>query len=226
MRSRATSCHSPAASAACSFSTSTGVCETTFRSCLCDQTSFSCGATLRSPTRMWRSSPARMQRLAGLHLVEESELVIEFRIERGIGDVAAGRHIEIMQHQRLCELRLFAEGHRDVAGIDDVAEGADVGRLERQLRDHGDAVIALLSVQRDVLIAEPLEAFARKRIVDAFGFLQAQHVRPVRFQEFRDDIDAQPHRIDVPGCQGKPHANRVISRFARVSASLSTDGMS
>ena len=44
---------------------------------------------------------ARMQRLARLHLVEELKLVLEFRIERGIGNVAAGRNIEIMQHQRL-----------------------------------------------------------------------------------------------------------------------------
>ena len=44
---------------------------------------------------------ARMQRLARLHLVEKSQLVVEFRIERGIGNVAAGRHVEIMQHQRL-----------------------------------------------------------------------------------------------------------------------------
>ena len=43
---------------------------------------------------------ARMQRLAGFHLVEEFQLVVEFRIERGIGDVAAGGHVEIMQHQR------------------------------------------------------------------------------------------------------------------------------
>ena len=44
---------------------------------------------------------ARMQRLAGFHLVEELQLVLEFRIERGIGNVAAGRNVEIMQHQRL-----------------------------------------------------------------------------------------------------------------------------
>ena len=44
---------------------------------------------------------ARMQRLASLHFVEESELVLEFRIELRIGNIAAGRNVEIMQHQRL-----------------------------------------------------------------------------------------------------------------------------
>jgi hypothetical protein len=64
-----------------------------------------------------------------------------------------------------------------------------------------------LPVQRDVLIAEPLEALPRKRIVDAFGFLQAQHVGPMAFKEFGDEIDAQPHRVDVPGCEGKTHGD-------------------
>ena len=40
-----------------SFSHSIGVCDTTFNNCRCDHTSCSCGATLRSPTRTWRSSP-------------------------------------------------------------------------------------------------------------------------------------------------------------------------
>src|SRR5882672_4399797 len=94
-------------------------------------------------------------------------------------------------------------------GIDVVAEGADVRGLERQLRDHSDAVITLLPVQRDVFVAEAFEALQRKCVVDAFGFLQAQHVRPRRFEEFGDDIDAQAHRIDIPGCQGEAHENGV-----------------
>src|SRR5258708_10816032 len=62
MRSRATSIHSPWACAAKSFSHSIGVCDTTFNNCLCDHTSFSCGATLRSPTRTCRSSPRGCRR--------------------------------------------------------------------------------------------------------------------------------------------------------------------
>jgi hypothetical protein len=56
-----------------------------------------------------------------------------------------------------------------------------------------------------VLIAEALEALERECVVDAFGLLKAQHVRPRRFQEFGDDVDAKAHRVDVPGCQGKTH---------------------
>jgi hypothetical protein len=157
---------------------------------------------------------ARMQGLARLHLVEELQLVLEFRIERGIRNIATGRNVEIMQHQRLRQLRLFAERNRDVTRIDLVAEGSDVGGLERQFRDHRDAMITLLSVQRDVLIAEAPETLQRKCIIDAFGFLQAQNVRPHRFQEFGDEIDAQAHRIDVPGCQGETHGDQQCKRRA------------
>ena len=45
---------------------------------------------------------ARMQGFARLHLVEELQLVLEFRVEGWIGDVAAGGHVEIMDHQRFC----------------------------------------------------------------------------------------------------------------------------
>jgi hypothetical protein len=57
----------------------------------------------------------RMQRLTRLHLVEEAKLVIEFLVQRGIGNVATGGDVEIVQHQRLCDLRLLAERYRDMA---------------------------------------------------------------------------------------------------------------
>src|SRR5512140_3861077 len=129
-----------------------------------------------------------MQRLARLQLVEKWKIVLEFRIERGIGDVAAGRNVEIVNDQRLCQLRLLAEGDGNVPRIDLVAEGADIRALERQFRDHGDTVIALLPVQRDMLVAEAPESLQRKGVVDAFGFLQAQHVRPYRLEELGDEV--------------------------------------
>ncbi len=159
-----------------------------------------------------------MQGLARLHLVEKSELVIEFRIQGGVGNIAAGGHVEIMQHQRLCELSLVAEGDRDVARIEIAAEHADVSGVERQPRDHGDAVIALLTVQRDVLVAEPPEAFQRKGVVGAFGFLQAQHIRPHRPEEFGDQVDAQAHRIDIPGGQGELHGGLAVGVITGKSA--------
>jgi hypothetical protein len=69
-------------------------------------------------------------------------------------------------------------------------------------------MITLLAVKGDVFIAEAPETLQRKGVVDAFGFLQAQDVRSHRLDEFGDEIDTEPYRIDVPGCQGKPHGDR------------------
>ena len=123
----------------------------------------------------------------------------EFHIDLGIGSIAAGGHIEIMDGDRVAQPGAFAEHRGNVAAIGLAAETLNVEALERQPREHDDAVIALLTVERDVLVAKPLEALARKSVVRAFGLLQTQDVRTDRLDELGDEIDAQPHRIDVPG---------------------------
>ena len=50
-----------------------------------------------------------------------------------------------------------------------------------------------------MLVAEPLETFAREGVIRAFGFLEAQHIGAHCLDELRHQIDAQPHRIDIPG---------------------------
>ena len=188
-----------------SFSHSTGVWETTRSICLWLQTSCSSGATLRSPTRIIRRFAVAAQRLAGVHLVEERQLVRELRIDLGVRDVAAGRHIEIVHGNRVAQPGAFAQGHCDVPAIGLAAERLDVEALERQAREHDDAVIALLAVECDVLVAEPFETLERKLVVGTFGFLQAEDVRPRRLDEPRHRVDAQPHRVDVPGRDGETH---------------------
>jgi hypothetical protein len=132
-------------------------------------------------------------------LVEERELVGEFRVDFGIRFVATGRHIEIVQGNRITIAGALAERHRNMACVGFAAEIPAIDRLEWQARNHGYAVIALLAVERDMLVAQPFEAPGGKFSIRTFGFLQTQHVRPYRLQESRNQIDAQPHRIDVPG---------------------------
>src|SRR5579883_3147218 len=91
------------------------------------------------------------------HLVEKGELMREFRIEVRVGKVAAGGHIEIMHRDRIAETGALAEHRGNVAAIAFAAEELNIKTLERQPRQHDHAVIALLSVQRDMLIAQPLE---------------------------------------------------------------------
>src|SRR5437764_9404676 len=150
----------------------------------------------------------RAQRRAVAHLVEEAELVGEFRIELRIGDVAAGRDVKIVQRNRIAQPGAFAEFRRDVAAIGLTAERLNVETLKWQPRQHDDAVIALLTIKRGIFIAEPLEALEREFIVRTFGFLQAQYVGTDGLEEARNQIDAQPNRIDVPACNGELHGDR------------------
>src|SRR5262249_6232727 len=85
------------------------------------------------------------------------------------------------------------------------AEHLHGGVLERQPRKNGDAVISLLAVECRMHVTEPREAFERKFLVRTFGFLKAEHVRPKCPEESSDLIDAQPHRVDVPGRDGNLH---------------------
>ena len=73
-------------------------------------------------------------------------------------------------------------------------------------------MVALLPVEGDVLVAEALEPLEREFVVGALRFLQTKNVRPDGFDEFGDVIDPQPHRIDVPGRDGKAHLVAVRAR--------------
>ena len=66
------------------------------------------------------------QRGVVAHLVEEGELVREFRIDLRIGLVAAGRHIEIVQRDRIAQPGVLAEHGRDVAAVGLAAKRLDV----------------------------------------------------------------------------------------------------
>src|SRR5712691_9828064 len=86
-----------------------------------------------------------------------------------------------------------------------VAEYACFVSLKWQARKHGDAVISLLPIEGHAFIAQALETLERKLVIRTFGFLQAQDVGTDCLQKFGHKIDAQPHRIDVPGRDRKSH---------------------
>ena len=72
----------------------------------------------------------------------------------------------------LVEITPFQKARLDVV----VVAGEARRRLvERQARQQRDAVEALLAMNRDV-VAERLDRLARKGLVDAFDFLQADDV--------------------------------------------------
>src|SRR3974377_547442 len=117
-----------------------------------------------------------------------------------------------MQRELVLQPRFVPEHDGNVATVLLPAESLHVDPLERYARDHRDAVIALLPVERDVLIAEPLEALERKSLVRALRLLQAEYVRPHRLDELGDEIDAQADRIDVPGRDREGHHADLMRR--------------
>ena len=136
------------------------------------------------------------------HFVEEGELVREFVVDLRVRLVAAGRHVKIMDFKAR---GLAAQRRVHVAGIALAAELALPARENGMARDNGDAVIALLAVDRDVLIAELVKLRRGKFGVAALGLLQAENVGPLLAQIARHEADAQPHRIDVPCRNGEAH---------------------
>ena len=139
--------------------------------------------------------------------------MLEFYIELRVGNVAARRHIEIMQRHRIAQAGAFAEhgGHVPAVGL--AAEILDFETFKRQAGEHGDAMITLLPVDRRMFVAEPPEALQRKRIIRAFRLLQAEDVGPRRLDEFGDEIDAQPHRVDIPGGDLELHPGNLGCRM-------------
>ena len=77
-----------------------------------------------------------------------------------------------MQRERILQPDPFAERDRDMPAVALAAIVANRASLERQPRKNHHAVMSFPAVERDVFIAEPLEALARKAVVGAFGLLQ------------------------------------------------------
>jgi hypothetical protein len=145
----------------------------------------------------------------GSQIRQEIELVREFRVAVAVGHVAAGRDVKIVQHDPGGLAGLRPQHRRDVARVLALAERHHVPPEERKARQDGDAVIALLPREHDVLVARAPQGLQRKRVVRALRLLQAKHVRLGLGEEAQDRIDAQAHRVDVPGGDGEAHGVRL-----------------
>ncbi len=137
----------------------------------------------------------RLQRL------EKIELVAEFLVERRIGNVAARRHIDIVQHER----PRAVQRHRKMPRMAASANVAALVKCERQTGEGGDAVITLLAGHRDMVEAERPQLELRKLELDAFDLLQAEHIGPIGRDEAAYQIEPEPDRIDVPGGEAEAH---------------------
>ncbi len=106
-----------------------------------------------------------------LHAFQEVQLVGELVVGLGIGNVAARRHIEIVQ------LDAILQGHAHVAGMAVTAEILHAGLAEGRFRKHRHAVIGLLAVNGLVGVAQLVESELGKQLVHHLGLLQTQDIR-------------------------------------------------
>ena len=140
-----------------------------------------------------------------LHLFEEIELVAKLGIERRVRHIATGWHVDVVQSERLCVRGAAIERDRQMPRVTAPANIAALYLGERNAREDGDAVIALLSGDRDMVEAERAERQLGEEAVNAFDFLETENVGPLRAGQAFDEIETQADRVDVPGGEAKSH---------------------
>src|SRR5262249_50250534 len=69
-------------------------------------------------------------------------------------------------------------------------------------------MVSFLTIEGGVGVTELCEPLERKLVVRALGLLEADHIRPCSLDELRHEVDAQAHRVDVPGRDLQIHARR------------------
>ncbi len=114
------------------------------------------------------------------HSREEVELLAEFGIDLAVGNVAARRDVDVLDHQPCAGAVQLDTDVARLAVVLPVVAG-EFG--EGHFADRGDAVIALLPVDRLVDVAEIGERLRRELVFLALDLLQAQHVGPLRLGE-------------------------------------------
>src|SRR5690606_41643647 len=77
--------------------------------------------------------------------------------------------------------------------------------VERNARDRGNAVIALLAVDLQMIIAKLAESSRWKLVIRALCLLKAEYIWLMLFQEALHQWHSQAHGVDVPGGNFQRH---------------------
>ncbi|MPL60763.1 hypothetical protein SDC9_06325 [bioreactor metagenome] len=138
------------------------------------------------------------------HMGQEIELLAEFLVLRAVRNVAARRHVEIVDRHAILEPRRH---------VPRLAKPGIITRPrldERQLRQDRDAVVTLLAPRHHPVVAQRAETLERDLLDRALAFLQAEHVGRLLAQQLLDQPLAQADRIDVPGGKGEGHGRSPL----------------
>ena len=130
------------------------------------------------------------------HFGQKFELVIKFLVNGRVRLVAACGHIKIVHRERAS---VALKGHVLMAGILLAAKGPLAGLYNGMARNCGNPVIGLLPAHMDVGIARRADFACGKLIVLTLNLLKAQQIWLIFRQQALNQIQAKPHRIDVPG---------------------------
>ena len=146
------------------------------------------------------------------HLVEEGKLVGEFGVDLGIGLVAAGRDVEVVNPGQA-----VAGQRTAIWRASSLPQNWRVWISAKGRRDtYGDAVIAGLAALGDIGVA----AFPSSSTAGNWpcGHLVSCRQRTSgcqRLEEAADQADPQPHRIDVPGGNLQLHLQSVYRNWRK-----------
>ena len=137
----------------------------------------------------------------GGHLAEEIQLVGEFVVFLGIGNVAAGGDIEVM------DFVAVGQGGEDMPAILAVAPMLHTGLLKGVAGEDRDAVIGLHAGDVAVVKTHGLHGVMGEEVVGNLGFLEANDVGFELVCEALEQGQPGADGIDVPG--DKAHGREV-----------------
>ena len=142
-------------------------------------------------------------------LVEEGELVRELRVQRRVGQVAAGRDVEVVDDGP------GGQPRRHMTGIAARAEVAMGGPRAAGARGWRRRCSPSRRGRRRGGSRGRRSGVERQQLDRRLGLLEAQQVRRLLAQEALDEVGAQAQRVDVPGGDAEGHARASYRRRRR-----------
>ena len=133
------------------------------------------------------------------HGIDKAEFFIELLVHFGVGHIAARGHIEVVDDDAVLKLR------RDMALVAVADHVMRRDQLQREFGEDGDAVVAFLAGEHDVLVAKAAHDAVREQRIIHLRFLQAEDIRRVAGDEARQQRLADADGVDIPGSDGDRH---------------------
>ena len=127
------------------------------------------------------------------HPLDKVQFLAEFRVLCSVGDIAAGRYLDILKADSA------VEPGTDMPSLAIVLPVVAAAIVKRDATENCDAMMHLLAIKLVMDIAARMEEAGWKYIVLRLGLLKAEDVGLFLVKEAFDDGRAGAHGVDVPG---------------------------